>query len=248
MSEKGPSGRRAVPPPQARSRIVHHAPPPLAPLRGVAQQKPRAGAPMTVRAIQRALSSSSAGPIVSSPADSVSVTTAAPTPSVLATAPIAVDKDSAAIWAWLDKAGKSAKFAGLTVYYAAVGHEASNCHHFAFSNFTGAGDLPTIVGSAIYEKMSVYFDFPTELALAPSQPAQTICLMGKGPPAVDHSARQEIDSGLWWNKFVGLPYLLGFASIEDCCTAFGYTDTERIAVTLQRGNYDAKRQLLKKRS
>ena len=246
MSEKAPSGRRAVPPPQSRSRVVHHVPPPLAPLRGVAakagsaQQKKRAGPPAIARALQRAaLSSSTAGPIVSSPADSVFAGAAAVP---------AIDKDSEAIWKWLDKGGKSAKFAGLTIYYVAVGHEASNCHHFAFSNFTGAGDLATIVGSDIYEKMSVLFEFPPELTLAANQPAQTICLMGAGPPAVDHSARQEVEGGLWWNKFVGLPYLLGFASIDDCCTGFGYTDTERIAVTLQRGNYDAKRQLLKKRS
>jgi len=153
--------------------------------------------------------------------------------------------DHAAIWKWIQGAKNVAphfKDDGPEMYFVKVGFQDNICHHFAFGNLQGNRqdfDIDALI-PAVNELIDRPNDYakvlPKKLEVMGGQD-QAVCLMGTTAPPTDHSARQEVDAGLWWHKFNGLPYVLGFTS----AVIFDYKISHFLTVRTAKGGYDAKK-------
>lgn len=154
--------------------------------------------------------------------------------------------DHAAIWKWIQGAVNVAphfKDGGPEMYFVRVGFQDNICHHFAFGNLQGNRrdfDIDALI-PAVNELIDSPNDYakvlPKKLEVMAAGQDQNVCLMGSTAPPTDHSARQEIEGGLWWHKFNGLPYILGFTA----ATIFDYKVAHYLTVKTAKGGYDTKK-------
>lgn len=155
-------------------------------------------------------------------------------------------EDHAAIWKWIQSQVNVAPYfkdGGPEMYFVKVGFEGNICHHFAFGNLQGDRkkfDLDVLmpeVNQLIFKPNNYANVLPKRVDVIEAGQDQSVCLMGTTAPPTDHSARQEIDGGLWWNKFNGLAYVLGFTTPTIC----GYKVSHFLTVKTAKGGYDAKK-------